>query len=63
MREWRLNNHKLLCGDSTDKRTVIDFIGNAKVQAIFTDPPYKMTYSGSGCFKSATKNVAERIKK
>lgn len=34
---WRLGEHRLICGDCTD-RAVVERVG--KVDALFTDPPY-----------------------
>lgn len=58
---WQLGRHRLMCGDSTDKATVLDFIDSESVQMILTDPPYKMDYSGGGCFKSEVDNTKQRI--
>ena len=49
---WLLGNHRVLCGDSTDKTTVERLVDGKKADMVFTDPPYgidadKMTM-GSG---------------
>lgn len=37
---WELGNHRLICGDSTDKDTVDRLLDGAVVDMVFTDPPY-----------------------
>jgi DNA modification methylase len=37
---WLLGNHRLLCGDSTDGRSVTTLLGTAKPLLMVTDPPY-----------------------
>lgn len=47
---WQLGNHRLMCGDSTDKETVEKLMDGKKADMVFTDPPYGMNldtdYSG-----------------
>ena len=43
---WVLGEHKLLCGDSTNKETVQLLMGNEKAQLVVTDPPYNVNYEG-----------------
>lgn len=52
---WKLGNHYLMCGDSTNKNDVeklmqseIDGGGNGLIKAdmVFTDPPYGVVYTG-----------------
>lgn len=58
---WKLGEHKLTCGDSTDVLTIRNLLGGGKVDLVFTDPPYNMGYSGAGIIKERTKNVKKRI--
>lgn len=37
---WQLGEHRLICGDCTDKATVERVMGGDRAQLIFTDPPY-----------------------
>ena len=37
---WELGNHRLLCGDSTDKETVEKLMDGQKADMVFTSPPY-----------------------
>lgn len=41
---WTLGAHRLLVGDSRDKKTVARLMGNRKAQMVFTDPPYGVDY-------------------
>ena len=35
-----LNEHRLLCGDATNREDVDKLIGDCKVNLLLTDPPY-----------------------
>ena len=50
---WRLGNHRLMCGDSTDKASVERLMGGQKADMVFTDPPYQLETQGGGILKSA----------
>lgn len=39
---WVLGRHRLLCGDSTDKSAIERLIKGAKINMVYTDPPYGM---------------------
>lgn len=43
---WNLGNHKLICGDSTDKASLNILMEVDRADLIFTDPPYGMAYGG-----------------
>lgn len=43
---WILGDHRLLCGDCTDLEQVKKLINNEKINMVFTDPPYGMSYGG-----------------
>lgn len=43
---WQLGNHRLICGDSTDKPTVERLMNGQKADMVFTDPPYNIGYQG-----------------
>ena len=39
---WQLGNHRLMCGDSTDKEIVLKLMDGKKADLILSDPPYGM---------------------
>ena len=41
---WQLGKHKLMCGDSTDKKDIKKLIGNELIDLCLTDPPYNLGY-------------------
>jgi hypothetical protein len=43
---WELGDHRILCGDSTEEETVINFMGEEKADMVFTDPPYGVNIRG-----------------
>ena len=44
---WHLGNHRLICGDSTDRATYDRLLAGESVQLVVTDPPYNVDYEGS----------------
>jgi DNA modification methylase len=44
---FELGNHLLLCGDAKDKNMMSKLIGNNKIKAIISDPPYAVNYVDS----------------
>ena len=45
---WKLGEHRLMCGDSTDKATVAALMDGEEADLVFTDPPYNIETKG-GC--------------
>jgi len=43
-----LGKHRLMCGDSTQKRDVEELMAGKRADMVFTDPPYGLAYSGKG---------------
>jgi DNA modification methylase len=41
---FKIGNHIIACGDSTDREFVYKIIGNHKIRSIITDPPYGVAY-------------------
>jgi DNA modification methylase len=41
---WLLGDHRLACGDSTDREAVQRLMGQSKAAMTFTDPPYNVNY-------------------
>lgn len=58
---WQLGNHRLMCGDSTDREQVERLMNGEKADMVFTDPPYDMEMGGQGCFKKQMQNCKDRI--
>ncbi len=50
---WILGEHRLLCGDSTDRRLVERLLAGEAADLFLTDPPYNVNYEGKT--KSAMK--------
>ena len=42
---WQLGEHQLLIGDCTDRKNWERLMVNEKFDFLFTDPPYKLSYS------------------
>jgi DNA modification methylase len=40
---WKLGDHRLMCGDSTDRAQVEALMGGEKADMVYTDPPYGMS--------------------
>lgn len=45
---WKLGEHRLLCGDSTDILQVEKLMNGEKADMVFTDPPYGVSVVKSG---------------
>jgi len=43
---WILGNHRLMCGDSTSIDAVDKLTDGNKIDMVFTDPPYNISYQG-----------------
>lgn len=56
---WRLGEHRLMCGDSTDKDTVARLMNGEKADMVFTDPPYGYSYQSNMRVKSEKFAVIE----
>ncbi len=37
---WKLGDHRLACGDARDTELIKELVGNTKINALITDPPY-----------------------
>lgn len=54
---WRLGDHLLMCGDSTQKGDVFALVGAEGIVDLFlTDPPYNVAYQGGTADKLTIKN-------
>lgn len=45
---WQLGNHRVMCGDSTDKETVEKLMNGQKADITFTSPPYNVGKTPNG---------------
>ena len=45
---WQLGNHRIMCGDSTSAKDVKKLMNGEIASLVFTDPPYGISYTGSG---------------
>ena len=43
---YELGPHRLLCGDSTEEESWAELLGDEKLQLVWTDPPYGVSYVG-----------------
>ena len=41
---WKLGDHRLICGDSTQEETLDALMGDETADCIITDPPYNVDY-------------------
>jgi DNA modification methylase len=60
---WQLGKHRLVCGDSTDVTVYDKLLGEEKVDLVWTDPPYGVSYVGKTkdalTIENDTLNLAE----
>ena len=42
---WKLGDHTMICGDSTDTQTITTLMNGEKADLLLTDPPYNLNYS------------------
>jgi site-specific DNA-methyltransferase (adenine-specific) len=47
---WRLGEHRLMCGDSTDAECVKALMGEQMADMVFTDPPYNVAIGSKNAF-------------
>lgn len=56
---YKLGNHRLMCGDSTNKDNVAKLLNGQKADMVFTDPPYGYNYQSNMRTKSQKFDVIE----
>ena len=44
---WQLGEHRLMCGDSTDKENIKKLMDGNRADITFSSPPYNMLQNGS----------------
>ena len=59
---WQLGEHRLICGDCTDRAVVERVMGGERADMAFTDPPYGVDYHG-GHFHSGDVNIVRKREK
>lgn len=59
---YQLGNHRLLCGDSTNRSDVLRLLGGQMVDMVFTDPPYNVAYEGNALRASRENVFRQEIK-
>ncbi len=53
---WQLGNHKIICGDSLQRKTYEDLLQDKRATMVFTDPPYNVKIEGHVCGKGSIKH-------
>ena len=53
---WQLGNHRLIIGNSTDRKNWERLMGEERFDFMFTDPPYKIAYGKNRLRKVKTKD-------
>jgi DNA modification methylase len=56
---WLLGEHRVACGDSTDKKAVQGLMAGSKASMTFADPPYNVNYGES--MKDKLRNNSNKI--
>ena len=50
---WKLGDHRLMCGDSTDATAVALLMDGEKADMVFTDVPYGVSYADKNAYLNA----------
>lgn len=58
---WELNNHRLLCGDSTKQKDVESLINNQKIDLVHTDPPYGISEKGDRSKRKGESSLSDGV--
>lgn len=60
---WKLGEHRLICGDSTDGEDIRRLMDGSIADLVVTDPPYNVDYEGGtdDKLKIANDNMSSRI--
>lgn len=56
---YKLGEHRLMCGDSTDENTISALMNGQKADMVFTDPPYGVNFQSNMRTKSQKFDVLE----
>jgi DNA modification methylase len=60
---WQLGDHRLICGDCTDAKTVARVMGGEKAQMMVTDPPYGVEYDPTWRVEAGVSKGSNRMGK
>lgn len=60
---WKLGNHQLLCGDSSEEAMVNDFLKTKKPVLMVTDPPFGVSYNSGNSRSYGSKKQSDTSKK
>jgi DNA modification methylase len=55
---WLLGNHRLLCGDATDARSLDVLMAGELADMVFTDPPYNVDYTQTKRDRAGKRQIA-----
>jgi len=58
---WKLGNHRLICGDSTDVNVIGKLMDGNKAELLFTSPPYSDMRDYNGDKDLSVDNISEFI--
>ena len=50
---WQLGDHRLMCGDSLDEKSVLELLCGNTTSLTFTDPPYRLITDGGGIYQKS----------
>lgn len=56
---WKLGEHRLMCGDATNKNDVDKLLNDEKADMVFTDPPYNVDYSNASRPKPSKRDLGK----
>lgn len=59
---WICGPHRVMCGDSRNAETMATLVAGAKMQAVWTDPPYNVNYEGTAGKIQNDAKPAERFR-
>lgn len=60
---WKLGNHRLMCGSSTEAKDIEKLMGKAKAKILFTSPPYSDMREYEGGKDLSVESLSTFIKK
>lgn len=58
---YQLGRHRLMCGDCNIEQNRNLLLDGAKIELVYTDPPYDMNMGGGGCFGQSMTNKKRRL--